>query len=259
MNDLSEHDLDLLEAFWDGSLPEPEQQALKNRLASDAAFRKSADQLHAAMLGLQSLHEHRMRQWMKQLDAAESVPELAPKSRPWSWLKSSAVRRSAAAAAILLSIGIGWQISRMSQSTTGAQAVAQVFEPYPGVGVDLSPGGEATKYRAFEAYQAGRYAEAAPLFAAYAEATNDPLSRFYQGISHLGAHQSQQAIDVLANLRTVPDVPTEAVNWYLALAYVAAQQPESARPILLELQQKDGDYARKADGFLAELAGKKIL
>ncbi len=255
MSQLSERDIYLLEAFWEGTLSEPNQTALQRRLDSDAVFRQSADQLHATILGLQGLHERNMRQWMKGLDAQMESQPVYTQPQKW-WKHPTFLVRAAAAAAVIVCVALFWPTDK---GTPGEQAVAQVFQPYPGVGIDLSPGGEAVKYKAYTAYLEKNYAAAAPLFAAYAEANRDNLARFYSGISYLGAHQPKEAIDMLSPLRYAPNTPEEAVDWYLALAHVAAQQPEAAKAILIELKQKPGDFGGKAAAFLKDLELKKIL
>lgn len=136
---LTEQNIDQLEAFWEGTLPEPEHRALAQRLQSDEDFRRAADRLHLTLLGLQSLRERRLRRWMDETDSTlPPIPPL-PVVRPivqWDWwVYNARPLRIAAALALLLAV-CAWWLLRPGQ-TAEQQLVAGAFEPYPILGITL--------------------------------------------------------------------------------------------------------------------------
>jgi hypothetical protein len=54
-------------------------------------------------------------------------------------------------------------------------------------------------------------------------------------------------------------VPGEATRWYLALAYVAARRPLEAKKLLMELNNPESSYQKKAGDLLRGMEDKQIL
>jgi hypothetical protein len=175
---------------------------------------------------------------------AEGFPPPPPASTPWlsqwkTWAIGSVVL------VMLSTAGYFWAVSRLQ--ATDQEAARTALQPLenvlyiPATNPDNDPLKEG-----MQAYDAGRYSEAARLMADVPDLT----ARVYQGVSHLMSGQPRRAIEPLLEAAQSPEPPVqEAALWYLALAYYATEQPELGRQTLRRLPA-DGIFSTQAQELL---------
>ncbi|MEL6660370.1 MAG: hypothetical protein AAFY48_02890 [Bacteroidota bacterium] len=160
------------------------------------------------------------------------------------------------AAAVLLGLAI-WQISSPQldyQALTVAYLSEQMPETYRGKGWK-----EVLEQRdaAIQAYVTEDYATAAQLWALVTQAEEAEAKDFlYLGLSYLFQEEPQleTAITALQQALTYTNKDIEQVSrWYLSLAYLQAEQPENARPLLEEIIANEHWNIAKAKELLKRI------
>ncbi len=107
-----------------------------------------------------------------------------------------------------------------------------------------------------EAYRSADYQQAAGHFGQYSQQNPDDLAaRFYEAMSLMGSEQYVEAERQLENLRKNAGQYSTAVDWYLSLLYLRANDRALAISTLTELAKSSGFYADKATELLADLSG----
>lgn len=108
------------------------------------------------------------------------------------------------------------------------------------------------------AYTDADYATAIPILQRYLQNNKDPNVLLYLGLSHLLNSAADKAIPILERTVDTSLPPMLSVaKWYLALAYIEAEQLPAARVSLMELQNIP-DYEPRATALLNALAESSI-
>lgn len=135
----------------------------------------------------------------------------------------------------------------------------EYLEPYPDKLTAISnPEKDTAVFQAMEAYNAGRYAEAIDLFPNMATSMEQAgYIKLYQAISQLMADKEQDSFTGFQRMRSKMGKPFEISNWYLALNYIAFNNPYEARQKLEEIIA-DGAYpTEQAKALLEDLPETK--
>lgn len=92
----------------------------------------------------------------------------------------------------------------------------------------------AQRTKAFELYNGREYEKAIPLLTSFVQnGTAIEDDYFFLGLSHLYSKQPEEAIIALSFIYQKEDMQRkDAATWYLALAYVANNECEDAKPLL---------------------------
>lgn len=169
--------------------------------------------------------------------------------------------RVAAAALLLLAAGI-WYLNDPS-----AEASSDLFSQYytplavaiPNEGINR---GETQEYsyalspvtEALNLYEQGDYQSANEVFASIPAEQKSEATNFYHSLSLLSIGEVATAIQLLEQLETsTEDIRyVENIRWYLALAYVKADQLAKAVPYL-EMLQNSKHFQHKASNVLSKL------
>ncbi len=107
-----------------------------------------------------------------------------------------------------------------------------------------------------EAYRSADYQQAAGHFGQYSQQNPDDLAaRFYEAMSLMGSEQYIEAKRQLEILKENVGQYSTAVDWYLSLLYLRANERTLAITTLTHLAEGSGFYADKATELLADLSG----
>ncbi len=246
--ELTEKDIEQLEAFWAGKLSDNDRLVLENRLEMDANFRQTARKMQLFTEGLNVVKQRQLRQRLQSLDA--TLPPLHTPPPSWGWLKIGMV----ALALALAAFGV-WYFILKKEEPKVAAPIAAYFEPYPALGITMGDTPNERKKEAMVLYAQKKYEKAIHLLNDSFKETKDSMLLFYIGVSHLATGEAVEAIKVFEGLQNVNTVPQEASQWYLALAYAGSKQNEKA--VLLLKNIKSEKYKEKVQKLLAEIAEKK--
>lgn len=175
--------------------------------------------------------------------------------------KMPLLMRVAAAALLLLAAGI-WYLNDPSADAS-TDLFSQYYSPLavaiPNEGINR---GETQEYsyalspvtEALNLYEQGDYKAANEVFASIPVEQKSEATNFYHSLSLLSDGEVSTAIQLLEQLETsTKDIRyIENIKWYLALAYVKADQLPKAVPYL-ETLQNSKHFQHKASNVLSKL------
>lgn len=173
-------------------------------------------------------------------------------NRSWTWL--------AAAASVALLVLAGWWLFIKPQAVTPLSAYA-LADNY--LKKDATPVWSATmgndtpaekEAKAKDAYQKAEYEQAILLIESIPPTTKEQF--FYLGISALKQRQpaAQKAIDNLLKARTIGNGWQEdAINWYIALAYLNLNKTTEAKAELNNIIKIGRDNVTRAKELLSQI------
>jgi TolA-binding protein len=240
-----------IQSFVSGDLDEAARRALLDQSGNDAA---TADELAFSQSLARALRHREMATAAAVLSSVIAAEGFPPPPTPSVWAKWGGWAIGTAFVLALLTAGYFWAESRdmflsehQKRSKSALEPLENVlFLPNEGEGLaDLQSG--------MKAYDAGRYRDAARALTAYVAQRPDPSANVYLGVSHLLSGKTERAITPLTEAAKSPEPPVqEAALWYLALAYLADNQPDAARKTL-EGIPPDSVFGEKAQTLLTDL------
>ncbi len=177
--------------------------------------------------------------------------DLSGKKKPEIyWKKAWAI-----AASVAVLIALGWLVL-LNQTGTTDQLYATYFEKYPNTEYTITRGDASDgslKRKAFEAYEAEDY-ENAILFFRQMDATDETYVPFYLAQAYMGAEDWDEAEDLLNPLSRENSKYASEAMWYLALVELRQDEEAIAAETLKTLIAR-GDYKKnEAVDLLAQLA-----
>ncbi|GAA0188305.1 hypothetical protein GCM10009122_46250 [Fulvivirga kasyanovii] len=155
---------------------------------------------------------------------------------------------SAASVLIIASIGYFFYTSNQPISNQ----FEEFYELYPAVTIQRGEGDEVNK--ALQLYSEEKYQEAANELTSLASA-DQPTYYLYLGNCYLQLGQSQNAIAAFETLIEVSNdsILTQHSQWYLALAYLQSNEPESLKALLHKIIDQQGMYTELASKLLNKI------
>jgi len=240
-----EKNIELLDRYLDGTLPQSEAEALTQRLQTDLPLRQLLHDLKAIRAGLQQAARQDVLQILK--SAEESVDTMPSQSK----LKPMMAWSLGIAAIIVLAVVT---ISIWPAKPKPEELFAQYFEPYPNVVMPLVRGTVDTSQAqlAFQQYETANYHAALRTFQKTELTQKEQL--FYVGICYLILQQSDDALTSFKLYQEQSISPTLPVDWYTALAYLQKNEIEQARSLLEKLSRGNTGFQPKATKLLQKLA-----
>ena len=238
---MNNQNVDIIEGYLDGTLPEAERQQLEERLVNEADL-QAALQWHRDLRKIAiAAEEVRLIQFLKNTS-----------SQPAKIVKLSYKVYSLAAVILLLILaGIWWLIPRPS-----ADLFADQFQPYPNVSVPLERNElrEDLKIRAFQTYERADYPLAAAQFDSLLQTDSNSDYRFYLAMSQLSTEQYLSAIENLQMVQQNENSNLQEYSiWYLALAYWKVGDVNQSTILLKNIAADDQHpFGQKAQGVLKE-------
>ncbi len=136
-------------------------------------------------------------------------------------------------------------------------AFAEYFAPYPSaIPLVRSRQPQNKLEAAFDKYAAKNYAAALPLFQELltADPRRTTFIRFYMGISYLGTDEPETAISIFQ--KEIDDSTGQfhdPAEWFLALAFLKANDAEKCKSILERIVLRPGIYQARATSLLKRL------
>lgn len=224
-----------LEAYTERRMPLSERAAFDQRLRSDADLQTA---LREYQLFRHSLDAIALKQQLNNLhDRLDQQGKLGPSPLVFTPGRWSYPTWMMAAASVVLVLIASVLYVMYQQPTLSEQTFMAFYHPEPTArgsddcGPALTPG--------LQAYRATDYTGALRTFTRLP--ADQPCVHYYRGITQLAMGESDEAI---LNLKTARQTATglirQKADWYLALAYLRANQPDAARPLLDTLANAPG-------------------
>lgn len=232
-----------IERYLRGELPEAERAQFTSELARDPALRRRVALHRDLEAAFSDPQETRLRATLRAVNA-----DFSPGGRS-RWLDKLPPNRQwwaiAATLLLLIAAGIFWLYPGGTPDPAALATAA--FEPYP-IDVFRSSNPNSTPApELLDAYQAGQFGLAAERIAALPEYETTAYWPFYRAVALIGAKRGAEAIPLLRRLQETQSLPglAEAVDWYLALALLQAQETDQATTLLQRIANSPTHYQRQ--------------
>lgn len=247
---LSENQFELIEAYLANQLSPTDRASFETDIAGDAGFRAEVNRQRDLRLGLRGLGIERAlaraKAQVEQINSTvedtpltDSVPINQPIIRSLNtW------RYWAAAASVVLLLGVGYYAYQQSGSRQAEIAYADTFSPTSSDQLlkefptgSLPPSAQAQLLNALTNYRAGNYDKViAQLKRLPADKQTIYYKNYFLGLSYLANNQPGNAIPLLKQARTAPSSAIrQKSDWFLTLAYVKNGQTKKALPMLKQI------------------------
>ena len=224
--------------YINGELSEEQKKRIENLAVNDPEM---ADTLREEMLiasAASAVKEDELIKRMQKLETSTSH-QSNRSSSVWRW----------AAAVVVISLSTYFLLSTGSSSSS-EQLFDQYFEPYQNV-VGQSRGNEEVEFLKY--YDTQDYENAIEELSTYLKKNpGDETAHFYLGVSYLATGKAKNSINQFSTISDSSRFSTQ-VRWYTALAHIANEDADLAKPILKELINTGSSYSKKAEDLLGAL------
>ena len=247
---LSENQFELIEAYLANQLSPADRASFETDIAGDAEFQAEVNRQRDLRLGLRALGIERvlarakaqveqMNSSVEETSRTSSASVNQPVVRPLN-----AWRYWAAAASVVLLLGVGYYTYQQSGSRRAEIAYADTFSPTSSDQLlkefptgSLPPSARAQLLDALTNYRAGHYDKViAQLKTLPADKQTIHYKTYFLGLSYLANNQPGNAIPLLKQARTAPSSTIrQKADWFLALAYVKNGETKKALPMLNQI------------------------
>ncbi len=243
----TEHDIALMERYFDSELNVEEMATFSARLQNDELFRSlvEREKIIIGAIRNQGLLDnlHYLKSVEEKIQGNHAHHSVA-RIRTWYYYAAAAV------VALLISVKV-----LLPGQATSDELFAEYFTPYPNVFEPTMRGTDITTKRteAFQAYEAKNYKQAAVLFNELLAAKKESEILFLLGNTNLMLGQVTDARDNFVTLINDFDDMDLQSKWYLSLCYLKDGDRDNARKILRELGETEISYASKAKELLEKV------
>ncbi len=241
---------ELIERYLANELSEQEQRDFESQLEADSTFYDDV-QIHKELDGL--LSDEGLHKFLGTLRETDTNWQLPSAKKEATFFSLNAKLLISIAAALLIVV-FSWQFLFIpAGSSSTSQLFVEHFEPYQLVLSQRSasdPSGyDALFNQAIQEYADGDYTSAAESFRQLHQLEPDNVSyKFYFALSLLGVDNASTAITLLNELVSAPDhLFTEQSRWYLALAYLSADEQDRAIEVLENINPGQYQYIKSQE------------
>lgn len=259
------NDIELIEQFLDGKLPEQEKEAFEKK-KTNAEFKSLMTDMEVLVQGIrQSAGKTSTVEKLERLKffgdvmgmearAEEENPQ-GTTPRVVALYQKPKVWAMAAGIALLITAGAYFTRDRVPLHERVYMAY---FEPFDSPGAGLTrgsantPDGMTLKAQAYLAYDNERYAEAVKLFNDILAKKDDPIIHLCLGNAQLKLGDYEKAESTFSKMLEEHDDLVTQTRWYLALTYLRQNKLERAKAMFWEVS-KGSTYGEKARKILKEL------
>lgn len=232
-----------IDRFLAGEMSAEEHDAFTTRLEEDSSLKQEMEVQKRLMHALQSEARDKLREKVTSLHQESSA------SFPW--------KRLVAAAVILVCLAVPGYLIFRSSKTSPPELAQTYLTPYPDRITQMSDTQDDLA-GAMSAYNSKDYKAAITLFTAAQSDTNG-LVDLYLGISYLKSDRSSDAVSTLkaAHAKSIAsgDELGPTLQWYLILAYLAADDETNAKQLLSDYLKSNYAYQKDNAEALADELG----
>ncbi len=245
-------DIDLIHRYLDRSLSDHEKEMFEERLKKEPMLKTMCQEHQQLIKGIRYAHLQGKLEQLRILE--KNLPALKGKQIILKQFSLQQYWKPLAAAASIALIAL--TVAIWNRGDDPAQLYVSYFEPYPNIFEPIvRDGNEVISKRtlAFQAYEAGDYAQASLLFKELLAEKKEPGMLLLQGNANLILGNTPEARNNLITL--IKDFEEYDVQgkWYLGLSYLKEGDMKSAQLILRELSDTEYSYAGKAKELLKKV------
>lgn len=237
-----------IETYLDGSMPKTDLVSFEKQLKTDSTLKEEVVNQKLTILAIQRFAAKQMKTKLNALDQENPYEK-----RGWSTFLSLDNLQRLSAAAALLTVALFFVFGIFTNNPD--DLFDQYYEPYPNIVAPVfrSDGDYTEKEEAMMLYEQGKYKQAIMAFTqVIAEEENPSVFYFYNGLSYLSLGNSEKAIYNLQQVEGSCQL-AEQTEWYLALAYLQANDLENTQSFLDDILQDGAFYKENAKSLKHDL------
>lgn len=242
-----EKDIELIEAYFDGTLEQDDLVYFEKRRAEDADFDSKVDDYGQIIKEIRAFGKQdfadKLKTWETEI-ASKKEAKVIPMKR----------LLSIAAAVIIILVPLAYLLLSNVFDHSNQELFTAYFEPYQDVISERSAEMGALE-QGLSAYNQSNFPSAISQLEIYLAAHPDEQgAKCYLGISYLASQQPDKAESMLKPVAEHSSgLFKEVAEWYLALAYLQQDQKEKARDQLRKIaSQPDHIFGTRASQLLGE-------
>jgi tetratricopeptide (TPR) repeat protein len=245
--ELTNLDLELLEAYSDNKLTTDQVAKLQAKLARDIDFRKEAKDFLETIAILKKGRKQNVQAYLQGIEQ-RLVPVLV--ARPQQrWVKMAAV-----AATLILVSALAWQfMSKPATETETTALLSEFVQPYAAIGILKDDSAPTPRVLAMTAYANADYNGTIQAFEKLPQTEQTPMDIFYLAYANLEIKNYDKAKTLYTSIIDNRAAPITATLYYLALCHVAQQNKSEAIQILSKIKDDDSNFGIKAKVLLDRL------
>ena len=241
MTEDEEKDIDLIEAWYKGTLSADELATVQQRIANDPVFAEKLADFTDVMKGIRS-HE--------QKEFSETVAGWENEIKSEKKFSTGFMLRMAAA---LLFLVVGSFIIFSRTSGSNEDLYAKYFEPYEDV-INVRGDAKPLLSEGMSAYNQKDYNKASDILLRFINENGaDINAEFYLGIASLEAGKTAEGLQYLHNVITGRGLLIEQAQWYYALGLLKSGDVQGCKYHLEQMNLEGHDYRERAASLLEDL------
>ena len=212
---------ELIALYFEGKLNSEQQAYFDELLRNDVGFKEELEFEQAVKTAIISTKKDNLRNKLHRLETPKE-------KKNYVFI--------GIAASIIIALGV-FGLLKTSQSFTSDELYAQYFEPYSNI-IAPSSRGDASKNEiniAFRYYDSKNYKIASEKFESLFASSETSYFLFYQAICELLIDNTDKAIKLLEQHKKYNDRLSNQTSWYLALAFLKANQTDTAKELFVKI------------------------
>ena len=246
---MEREELKNIERYLSGEMGDNEKLMFELRLEKDQFLREALVMQQDIESGIGLYFDNELKDKLKSQDTNAFFIDPKKQAKSRRWLVSLSI---AASLLVLVSVGYFYIVS----NNTPKETFYAYYQPYPNIISPVERSGMAASdelSRAMASYERGDFASAIQMFEQ--QTFLSAGHRFYLALSYLQLKEYTKAGALLGEVVDTADEDFyQPALWYRGLAFLASNQPESAKTIFKELAKKEESaYYRQAVNILEEL------
>jgi len=233
----------LLNGYFDNTLTESESIAFNKLLEKDASFAEELAFRNNLKHGIHINERARIKATIKQFETANNKQTFQQKYFKWI---------AAATTITFILIALNQYIQKPKPETL----FQEFYTGYPNIiaPTERSKNNiDSLTQSAFTAYDREAFKEALEGFKILEEQQKTAYTSLYIGICYLELKNSIAAIEILQKAISLNNTYSLTAKWYLALAYLQNDQPESAIEILKQYAVLEEPFKQEAEKLYNKL------
>ncbi|WP_299097185.1 hypothetical protein [uncultured Winogradskyella sp.] len=232
----------LIELYFEDKLSNEQKTVFENLLDTDEKFRTQFELEEQVKKAIISTKKDDLKEHLKQIEHQQANK------------KATKYYKIAIVASLITCLSIVG-IWKQNQPISNDALFAVYFQPYDNIIVPNSRSNEIESPRviAFRNYDTQNYKIASKQFADLYKNTSTSYYLFYQAICELQLGNTDKSIDLFNSHKQYSDNLSQHRNWYLALAYLKANDLEKSQKILTQIISAKAYKYKDAETILEKL------
>lgn len=233
---------ELIALYFENKLSAEQTSVFQNLLNTDAQFRAQFEFEKQVKKAIISTKKDALKARFKELEQRKTKKN------------TSKYYKIAIAASLIIALGF-FGLWKKNEPINNEKLFATYFEPYANVIAPSARGNdtEDLKTEAFRYYDTHNYNLALTKFEVLYSTTQTSYYLFYQAICQLQLNNTNKAISLLEAHKQYQDKVSQHRNWYLALAYLKANNLKKSQEILKQIISKKNYKYKAAETILKKL------